>query len=113
MVNSNLGAQFNSSNSEYQVTSEAERNLIAQNAYDPAKHDRYPKTQKKVIAFEDLKYGVTSCTTCAKGDPHYSPKVNPFIRVHHNTEHDAKSGDLLTCTANCGKTIVGQKKYYG
>jgi len=103
----NIGQQFEGRN-----LTEDEQSLIASNSYDPAKHDKYPKKQKRVIAYEDLQHGNTYCPTCAKAEPHANPTSNPFIRVHYNTEHDSKSGDFLTCSAGCGKTIVGRKGYY-
>jgi hypothetical protein len=105
-------ADFNHGSGKQLTPDEIE--LIEANKHIPEKHDKYPKTQKKVIAFEDLQAGATWCTSCAKHqDKSYiDPKLNPFIRPHYNTEHDAKAGSLITCSAGCGKTIVGQKKYY-
>ena len=68
--------------------------------------DRFPKANKRLIGYYDMKYGQTYCPSCAK---HVEDiKNDPLIRPHYNTEFDSKGGDYLTCSAACGRTIVGK-----
>ena len=56
---------------------------------------------------------MTSCTRCAKGEDDWNPKLNPFISTLHNTEVDTSPngwGDLIVCTANCGRNIIGRNQ---
>ena len=81
------------------------------------REDRYPKARKRIIAYTDDFHGLTACTSCAKGTPSMDPKVNPFVHPLHNTDVQiipgSDAGDIVVCTWNCGKNIVGRRKDFG
>jgi len=73
---------------------------------------RNPKQRRKIAV---SLHGETFCNKCAKKvDFNDREQFAPGqLKIHYNTDFDTKSGDLLTCSGGCGKTIIGQKKYYG
>jgi len=79
--------------------------------------DMYPKAKKRIIAYTDDLHGLTACPTCAKHTDEMDPKVNPFVHPLYNTEVQvipgSDAGDLIVCTWNCGKNIVGRRKDFG
>jgi hypothetical protein len=67
--------------------------------------------QAKPIGYTSEEEGITYGAKCCV--PYLSEKELAGFRPIFRIEFNVKAGDFITCTASCGKTIIGNSRYYG
>jgi hypothetical protein len=71
--------------------------------------DDTPAKKPRKVGITLLDHDVTYCNSCAKHENFEGENT----QIHYNTDFNTIAGDALFCSGGCGRTIIGQEKYYG